>query len=72
MTELVPLASTSTSPPTIPTIPRIKRINKQALSESVGTLTSGEEPTASAHGGRLLSEDQDPWSQNAWDKVEWG
>lgn len=46
---------------------RVKRQNKQAL---VGVIGEAQEEST-IHGARILGE-QDPWSQNAWDQVEWG
>lgn len=69
-TTIEPIASTSTIQPAA--LPRIKRTNQQALSDEVGSLIPVEGEEVKAHGGRILGEGEDPFSQNAWDKVEWG
>ncbi|KAM0792501.1 hypothetical protein ACM66B_005173 [Microbotryomycetes sp. NB124-2] len=60
---------------------RQKRQNRQLLADELiaGSSTSSTtthdddliKGAPSKNGGRLLTEDQDPWTHNAWDRVEW-
>ncbi|KAK4058684.1 hypothetical protein OIO90_000128 [Microbotryomycetes sp. JL221] len=64
---------------------RLKRQNRQLLAdELVATTTHDDnidddhsalhgliEGAPSKNGGRLLTDDRDPWTHNAWDRVEW-
>lgn len=75
----LPSTSTSTAPSPTATPPpsspprkpvRVPRSGPQPLAD----VLVSEELIAGApskNGGRLLTSDRDPWSHNAWDKVEW-
>ncbi|KAI5479333.1 hypothetical protein MNV49_003852 [Pseudohyphozyma bogoriensis] len=67
-----PVASSSSSPapPPAPPAPRIKRDAPQLLADVITAddLISGP-PTKL--GGRVLTDDRDPWSHNAWDRVDY-
>ncbi|KAK4053104.1 hypothetical protein OIV83_001839 [Microbotryomycetes sp. JL201] len=64
-----------------PAVARQKRQNRQLLADELVAptinLTLGERQddlikgAPSKNGGRLLTDDQDPWTHNAWDRVEW-
>ncbi|BGP37942.1 hypothetical protein JCM10449v2_001869 [Rhodotorula kratochvilovae] len=50
---------------------RIRRTAPQLMADEVGAddLIAG---APSRNGGRLLTDDRDPWTHNAWDQVAWG
>ncbi|GAA5875310.1 hypothetical protein JCM16303_000579 [Sporobolomyces ruberrimus] len=66
----IPSTEPTDAGPDAPPSSRIRRKAPQLLADEI----VAEERIAGApsrNGGRLLTEDRDPWTHNAWDQVEW-